>query len=608
MSAINPNIDALKSIISNLPEKPGVYQYYDIDGKLLYVGKAINLKKRVASYFTKNHDSAKTRILVRKIKEIKHIIVNTEQDALLLENNLVKKYQPRYNVQLKDDKTFPWICVKNERFPRVFSTRKLIKDGSQYFGPYTSGKMVKILLELVKQLYKLRNCNLNLSQKNIDEGKFKPCLEYQIGNCNAPCIGNETEEEYNNSIENIKKILKGNITEVIDFLKKLMKEFAEEYKFEKANEMKEKIEILEKFQSKSTIVNPTINNVDVFSIIEDEKAGYVNYLKLVNGAIIQAHTIELKKRMNESLDELLGFAIFDIRHRLNSTSKEIIVPFKPEINLEDVRFIVPQRGDKKKLLELSERNVKYYKIEKLKNQEKANPMQRVNRILERIKEDLRLTELPTHIEGFDNSNIQGSNPVAACVVFKNAKPSKRDYRKFNIKTVDGPDDFASMVEIVTRRYKRMVNEKQPLPQLIVIDGGKGQLSAAVKALKDIELYGKIAIIGIAKKLEEIYFPDDSIPLYLDKNSETLKIIQQIRNEAHRFGITFHRDKRSKGFIKTELEEIEGIGEKTIDLLLKEFKTVSKIKSLPEIELSEKIGKSKGKIVFQYFQKQKAQPE
>jgi excinuclease ABC subunit C len=602
MSTINANIESLKKIVSVLPNKPGVYQYYDIEGKLLYVGKAKDLKKRVASYFNKNQDSAKTRILVRKIYEIKHIIVDTEQDALLLENNLIKKYQPRYNVQLKDDKTFPWICVKNERFPRVFSTRNLYKDGSQYFGPYTSGLMVKVLLDLVKQLYKLRNCNLNLSQKNIDEGKFKPCLEFQIGNCNAPCVGKETEEEYNNSIEHIKKILKGNISEVGIFLKKLMKEFSDAYNFEKANEMKEKITILEKFQSKSTIVNPSINNVDVYSIIEDEKAGYVNFLKLVNGAIIQSHTIELKKRMNETIDELLGFAIFDIRHRLNSNSKEIIVPFQPNMNLDEVKFIVPQRGDKKKLLELSERNVKYYRFEKLKNQEKANPMQRVNRVLEKIKTDLRLQDLPTHIEGFDNSNIQGTYAVAACVVFKNGKPSKRDYRKFNVKTVEGPDDFASMVEIVTRRYKRMLNEKQPLPQLIVIDGGKGQLSAAVKALKDLNIYGKIAIIGIAKKLEEIYYPGDSVPLYLDKNSESLKVIQHIRNEAHRFGITFHRDKRSKDFIKTELEEINGIGEKTIDLLLKEFKTVSKIKSLAVEELSPIIGNSKAIIVFSYFQK------
>jgi len=597
---INPKIESLKNVISGLPEKPGVYQYYDFEGKLLYVGKAKNLKKRVSSYFNKNQDSAKTRILVRKIDSIKHIIVNTEQDALLLENNLIKKYQPRYNVQLKDDKTFPWICIKNERFPRIFSTRTLIKDGSQYFGPYTSGRMVKILLDLVKQLYKLRNCHLNLSQKNIDEGKFKPCLEYQIGNCNAPCVGKETESDYSESIENIKKILKGNISEVIDFLKKLMTDFASDYKFEKANEMKEKIEILEKFQSKSTIVNPSINNVDVYSIIEDEKAGYVNFLKVVNGAIIQAHTIELKKRMNETIHELLGFAIFDIRHRLNSNAKEVIVPFLPEMNLDDVNFVVPQRGDKKKLLELSERNVKYYRLEKLKNQEKANPLQRVNRILERIKDDLRLKTLPTHIEGFDNSNIQGTNPVAACVVFKNGKPSKRDYRKFNVKTVEGPDDFASMVEIVKRRYKRMLDEKHPLPQLIVIDGGKGQLSAAVKALKELNLYGKIAIIGIAKKLEEIYFPEDSVPLYLDKNSETLKVIQNIRNEAHRFGITFHRNKRSKGFIKTELEEIEGIGEKTIDLLLKEFKTISKIKSLSAEELAKKIGKAKAALVFSHY--------
>jgi len=594
----------LKAIVESLPGDPGVYQYFNSEDKIIYIGKAKNLKKRVASYFTKTHDSNKTRILVKNIYNIKFIVVDSEEDALLLENNLIKKYQPRYNVQLKDDKSFPWICIKNERFPRVFPTRTLYKDGSLYFGPYASVKPMRVILDLIKDLYKLRNCKLNLSKENIKRGKLKVCLEYHIGNCLAPCINEQTEDDYNQTINQIKNILKGNLHTVSNYLKKLMKKYADNFEYEKAQSIKEKISLLEQFQLKSTIVNPKINNVDVFSILDDEKSAYVNFLKVVNGAIIQAHTIELKKKLDESTADLLPMAIAEIRQRLFSESKEIIVPFKPDIELKNTKFIVPQRGDKKQLLELSERNVKYYRLEKLKQHEKANPQNRLDRILETIQKDFHLKEKPVHIEAFDNSNIQGTNPVAACVVFKNAKPSKKDYRKFNIKTVEGSDDFASMQEIVYRRYKRLLAEKQALPQLIVIDGGKGQLNAALLSLEKLELRGKIPIIGIAKRLEEIYFPGDSIPMYIDKNSESLKIIQHLRNEAHRFGITFHRDKRSKDFIKSELDNIKGIGEKTKTQLLKKFKTINNIKKASFEELESVIGKSKANLVIQFFEDEK----
>ena len=600
MSDVNSNIERLKSLIEVLPEKPGVYQYFDEQEKILYVGKAKNLKKRVSSYFTKNHDNNKTKVLVKRISYIKHIVVEREEDALLLENNLIKKYQPRYNVLLKDDKSFPWICIKKERFPRIFRTRKLIKDGSEYYGPYTSVKMVRLVLDLVHQLYSLRNCNYNLSRENIEKNKFKVCLEYHMGNCKAPCIGKQGENDYNKGIEEIRKILKGNIHGVKSYLVELMNTCSDEYKFEDAQSIKEKIEIIDQYQSKSTIVNPKINNVDVYSIIDDERSAYVNYIKVVNGAIIQAHTIEIKKKLAETIEELLPMAITDIRQKVNSNSNEIIVPFKIDYEFENIKFTIPQRGDKKQLLELSERNAKYYRLEKMKHQEKANPQKRIDRIMKTMMKDLRLTEYPVHIEGFDNSNIQGTNPVAACVVFKNGKPKKSEYRKFNIKTVEGPNDFASMEEIVFRRYKRLIDEKKDLPQLIVIDGGKGQLSAAINSINKLGLMGKMAIIGIAKKLEEIYFPGDSIPLYLDKNSETLKVIQHIRNESHRFGITFHRKKREKSAIKSELENISGIGEKTIQDLLKNFKLVSRIRNASLSELEEIIGKAKAKIIHNYF--------
>ncbi|MCO6500206.1 MAG: excinuclease ABC subunit UvrC [Vicingus serpentipes] len=595
----------IKNLLKTLPNKPGVYQYYNAEGKILYVGKAKNLKKRVTSYFTKNHESrklsgGKTAILVKQIADIKTIVVGSEIEALLLENNLIKKYQPKYNIMLKDDKTYPWICIKNERFPRVFSTRNVVKDGSEYFGPYASVKMMNTILGLIRDLYPLRNCTYNLSETNINDNKFKVCLEYHIGNCKAPCINEQTEEDYNNSISEIKAIIKGNINSVTKHLKPLMKKSAENLEFEKAQLLKEKIETLEKYQSKSVVVSPTINDVDVFSVISDEKYGYVNYLKVINGAIIQGHTIELKKKLDETDDSLLQIGIAELRQRFDSNSKEVIVPFQPELEDDEIRFLVPQRGDKKKLLELSERNAKYYRLERNKQKANVSPTKHSDRILERLQKDLRMSEKPVHIECFDNSNIQGTNPVAACVVFKDAKPSKRDYRHFNIKTVEGPDDFASMTEVIYRRYKRLLDEKQPLPQLIIIDGGKGQLSAALKSIDQLNLRGKITIIGVAKKLEEIYFPNDSIPLYLDKKSESLKLIQYLRNEAHRFGITHHRNKRSKAAIQSELAEIEGIGFKTAQQLLWKFKSVARIKKASLKELEGTISKKSAKVVFDYF--------
>ncbi|MGV8092329.1 MAG: excinuclease ABC subunit UvrC [Mangrovibacterium sp.] len=592
--------ELLKNQILVLPEQPGIYQYFDNTGKIIYVGKAKNLKKRVSSYFLKNHDSKKTAMLVKNIADIKHMIVETEQDALLLENNLIKKYQPRYNIRLKDDKTYPWIVIKNERFPRVFQTRNVIRDGSSYFGPYTSVLAVRTLLDLFKRLYKLRTCKYNLSKENIDAHKFKVCLEYHIGNCMGPCEALQTEEDYNQSIDQIRDILKGNITGVIKYLCELMKKYADEYRFEEAGQIKEKVEILERFRSKSTVVSSTITNVDVFGIDVVEKSAFVNYLKVINGAIVQMYTTEIKKALDESPKELLAYAIVDIRQKIFSNARELLVPFDPDITLEQVTFKIPVRGDKKKLLDLSTRNAKYYRMEKEKQLVLLKPQQSTTRILETIKKDLQLKELPVQIECFDNSNLQGTNPVAACVVFKNAKPAKSEYRHFNVKTVEGPNDFASMEEIVYRRYKRQIEEARPLPQLIIIDGGKGQLGMALNALEKLELRGKIAIIGIAKKLEEIFFPGDSVPLYLDKNSETLKIIQQARDEAHRFGITFHRKKRSLNFIKSQLEDIPGIGEKTIQYLLKEFKSLENLKNQSYHTVASQIGDSKAAKIFDFF--------
>lgn len=584
---------------ATLPNKPGVYQYYDKDEKLLYVGKAKNLKKRVSSYFTKQHDSGKTRVLVKKIVIIKHIVVETETDALLLENNLIKKYQPRYNILLKDDKTYPWICIKKERFPRVFSTRKMIKDGSEYFGPYTSMKTVHTLLGLINGLYPLRNCNYDLSDKNIKSDKYKVCLEYHLDNCLGACEGKQTEEIYNESIVAIRNILKGNFKESLSAFKNQMKYFAENLHFEDAQKVKEKMEVLMNYQSRSTIVNSKINNVDVFSVISDEEYGYVNYLQISYGSIIRSHTLEIKKKLAETDIEILQLAVIELRNRFQSHCKEIYVPFKINVG-EKIKIYIPKLGDKKHILDLSIRNAKYYRMERFKQVRITDPNRHENRIMAQMKKDLLLSEEPRYIECFDNSNIQGTNPVAACVVFRNGKPSKKDYRKYNIKTVVGPDDFASMEEVVYRRYKRLLDEKQPLPQLIIIDGGKGQLSSSLKSLDRLDLRGKIAIIGIAKRLEELFYPDDPIPLYLDKKSETLKIIQQLRNEAHRFGITFHRNKRSKEALNTTLETIDGIGEKTVIELLKKFKSLQRIQSATFEELTKVVGPSKSKKIKEYF--------
>ncbi|MCW0481467.1 excinuclease ABC subunit UvrC [Gaoshiqia sediminis] len=593
-------MDHLKELVSVLPDQPGIYQYFDNAGRIIYVGKAKNLKKRVSSYFSKNHDNRKTALLVRNIYDIKHLVVETEEDALLLENNLIKKYQPRYNIRLKDDKTYPWIVVKNERFPRVFQTRNVYRDGSAYFGPYTSVLAVRTLLDLFKRLYKLRNCKFNLSKENVESGKLKVCLEYHIGNCLGPCEGLQEETAYNQYIDEIKDILKGNISGVIKYLREMMKKLSDDYRFEEANQVKEKLVILEKFQNRSTVVSSTITDVDVFGIDVVEKSAFINYLKVINGAIVQTYTTEIKKALDETPEELLEYAVADIRQKIYSNARELLVPFKPSIKLENVIFRVPVKGDKKKLLDLSVRNAKYYRLEKEKQLALAKPLKSTDRILETMKKDLQLKELPVRIECFDNSNLQGTNPVAACVVFKNGKPAKREYRHFNVKTVEGPNDFASMEEIVYRRYKRQMDERNPLPQLIVIDGGKGQLGMALNALEKLGLRGKIAIIGIAKKLEEIFFPGDSVPLYLDKNSETLKVIQQARDEAHRFGITFHRQKRSKNFIKSELEEIPGIGEKTIQLLLREFKSLENLKKQPYDTVAAQIGDSRATKIFDYF--------
>lgn len=591
----------LQPVIHTLPGKPGIYQYYDKEGKILYVGKAKNLKKRVASYFNKDAgQSGKLRVLVGKIAEIRHVVVDTELDALLLENNLIKKYQPRYNVLLKDDKTFPWICIKNEPFPRIFSTRNVYKDGSEYFGPYASVKMMNTLLDLVRQLYPLRTCNFRLTEENIQKKKFKVCLEYHLGNCLGPCEGLQSPEEYEKTIREIREIIKGNINAVIGQLKGLMKAYADGLKFEKAQVVKDRLDILEKYQSKSTVVNPKIEHADVFSIISDAEAGYVNYMKVVNGAIVQAHTVELRKKLDESDDELLLHAVIELRNRFESSAPDLILPLQLAEKLPGVSVTVPQRGDKLQLLQLSQRNVKFYKLEKEKQEELVDPERHSNRIMVTMMKDLRMKVEPRHIECFDNSNTQGDYPVAAMVCFKDGKPDKKGYRHYNIKTVEGPNDFASMEEVVYRRYKRLIEENKPLPQLIVVDGGKGQLSSAVNSLDKLELRGKISIIGIAKKLEELYYPGDSFPLYLDKKSETLKIIQQLRDEAHRFGITHHRKRLEKGTIKSVLTDIDGIGYNYAQKLLWKFKSVKKIQSASLSELQETIGTVKGKVVHDFF--------
>lgn len=594
--------DQLKLTIQTLPNKPGVYQYYDKDGNILYIGKAKDLKKRVSSYFKKNVDSGKTRVLVQKIADLRIIIVDTEFDALLLENNLIKKYQPRYNILLKDDKTFPWICIKNEPFPRVFRTRQVIKDGSEYFGPYASVYVCYALLDLIRELYPLRTCTYDLNRKNIESGKFKVCLEYHLGNCLGPCEDLQSEEDYTKNIQSIRNILKGNYNEAIRFMTDQMKEFAKNLNFETAQLIKEKIDLIKNYQTKSTVVSPTIGNVDVFSLISDESAAYVNYLRINNGAVIQSYTMEMKKKLEETDEEMLEEAIVEILERYGRQSKEILIPFELDLEIPDIKLTVPQIGDKKRLLDLSERNAKYHRLEQLKQIKIVDPERHSKRIMAQMKKDLRMPVEPRHIEGFDNSNIQGTNPVSACVVFKDAKPSKKDYRIFNVKTVEGPNDFATMEEVIYRRYKRVLEEESDLPQLILIDGGKGQLSAALKSIDKLGLRGKVTVISIAEKLEEIFFPGDPIPLYLNKTSETLKILQQVRDEAHRFGIQKHRDKRSKASYHSELEGIPGIGKKTIQDLLQKFKSVKRVKSATKEELIEVIGKSRAEKVVNFFKK------
>lgn len=594
---MNPTALALQ--IQTLPDSPGVYQYYDKDGRILYVGKAKNLKKRVSSYFNKVHDTAKTNVLVKKIVTIKHIVVPTENDALLLENNLIKTLQPRYNVLLRDDKTYPWLCIKKEPFSRIFPTRNRIKDGSEYFGPYTSFKTVNTILELIRELYPLRTCNYDLQESNINANKFKVCLEYHIGNCKGPCEGYVLLEQYQKQVDAIREILKGNFKESMKDFKNKMKELASEMKYEEAQKIKNKIDVLENYQSRSTIVNPKLTSIDVFSIVSDESAAFVNFLQIAHGSIVRSYTMELKKKLDETDEELLELAVVELRERFQLLSKEIIVPFEINAGI-NTKVTVPQLGDKKQILDLSIRNAKFYRMDQLKQMQIVDPDRHTNRIMAQMQKDLRLSVEPRHIECFDNSNIQGTNPVAACVVFKDGKPSKKEYRHFNIKTVEGPNDFASMEEVVYRRYKRLLDESELLPQLIIIDGGKGQLSSALKSLEDLGLRGKIAIIGIAKRLEELYYPGDSVPLYLDKKSETLKVIQMLRNEAHRFGITFHRDKRSKSALNSSVESIPGIGEKTMLTLIKHFKSVKRLKQATEKEISDVVGISKAKKITDFY--------
>ena len=593
-----PASEHIKGLLKLIPEKAGVYRYYDKNETLLYVGKAKNLKKRVISYFNKKLEHGKTKVLVSKIHDIQYVVVPTEIDALLLENNLIKKHQPKYNVALKDGKTYPWICIKNEPFPRIFQTRNVIKDGSVYFGPYTSVRLVKTLLDFFHQLYPLRNCSLSLTDKNINAKKFKVCLEYHIGNCLGPCEDKQTNEEYQLGIEHVQQIIKGDIKSVTQHLKTTMLHFSEKMEFEKAQSVKEKIDLLNNYQAKSSIVNPKINDVDVFTILSDKDTAFVNYLKINSGAIIQAHTLELNKKLNETERELLQLAIIELRQRFKSTSKTIYCSHSLENVWEDLSITIPKIGDKKKLIDISLRNAKYMQLDKQKRKINNIEKQDNKRILERLQKDLHLINRPKHIECFDNSNIQGTNPVAACVVFKNARPSKKDYRHFNIKTVVGPDDFASMEEVVYRRYKRLLKEEEPLPELIIVDGGKGQLSSAVKSLDKLKLRGKVAIVGIAKRLEEIYFPGDSIPLYLDKRSESLKLIQQLRDEAHRFSITHHRKQREKNILGTSLDKIEGIGPKTVELLISHFGSVKKVMEAKKEELEKLIGKAKAKKIYE----------
>ncbi len=596
----NKNNANLKEIISVLPVALGVYQFIGKDNEIIYIGKAKNLKNRVSSYFLNKHDNRKTAILVKNIIDIKYIVVESEQDALLLENNLIKKYQPRYNIRLKDDKSYPWICIKNEPFPRIFKTRTLIRDGSKFFGPYTSVYMVNTLLNLFRSEYKLRNCNYKLTEENIRKKKFRVCLEYHIGNCSGPCENLISEEDYNKRIDEIINILRGNLSGVIKHLRHLMELKAQNMNFEEAGKIKDKYDSLKRYQSKSTVVSSQITDVDVFAIDQDKKYAYINYLKVIDGAIIQTYTQEIKKILDESVEDLLMTGIVEIRSKIFSNAKEILLPFHLKNVFKDITFKVPQRGDKKKLVQLSLRNAKYFKIEKEKRRLQLKIKKDQVDILKMVQKDLHLPEIPYTIECFDNSNLQGSNPVAACVVFKNGLPLRSEYRHYNIKTVKGPDDFASMEEVVYRRYRHLLEENILLPQLVIIDGGKGQLSSAVKALNKLSIESNISIISIAKRLEYIYFPGKQDPIIINKESETIKLIQQLRNEAHRFGISFHRNKRSKILTSSELSEIKGIGRKTAEKLLLKFKSVKNIKETNKEKLSEVVGTSKARLIFDYF--------
>lgn len=595
----------LKEQVANLPHKPGVYQFKDKSGLIIYVGKAKDLRKRVSSYFNRDkYDSGKTRLLVKKIESLNHIIVANEFEALLLENSMIKEHQPKYNIQLRDDKTYPWICIKNERFPRVFPTRNVVRDGSEYYGPYASVKRMKAVIGLATTLHKVRTCSFQLSRENIDKGKFKVCLEYHLGNCLGACENKQSEESYSKSIDQIRKLIKGDVDDVIKEYKAQMQDAAQVLDFESAARFKSNIDVLQDYQSKSVVVNPSIRDVDVASVTSDDVFTYVNFMRVVNGAIIQSHSVEFKKKLEEEETDILLSTIAEMRSLFQSSAKEVLTSHSLDAEWEGVIFHHPQRGDKKSLVDFSIRNLKFFVLDRHRAQEKVDPNRHANRVLQTLRDDLRMKELPHHIECFDNSNFQGSFPVAACVVFKNAKPSKQDYRHFNIKTVEGPDDFASMEEVVYRRYKRMLDENMSLPQLIIIDGGKGQLSSALKSLEKLDLRGRITIVGIAKRLEEIFFPDDSIPIYIDKRSESLKLIQRLRNEAHRFGITHHRAKRNKNAFKSELLDIDGIGEKSAKELLKSFYSIERIKELTEDQLSAVVSKSQAKAIVVYFATEK----
>lgn len=594
---MNPDLELQ---LKTLPSEPGVYRYYDKNENLLYVGKAKHLNKRVLSYFNKNQNGYRTRIMVSKIHRLETTVVNSEYDALLLENNLIKAHQPFYNVMLKDDKTYPWICIKNEDFPRIFLTRTKIKDGSEYFGPYAKVKPARVLLDTIKNLYKIRTCNLNLAPSKIAEGKYRVCLEYHIKNCNGPCEDLESKEDYDEKVEAIRGIIKGDFRFAKKYLEERMFRFASNLEFEKAQMIKNNIESLENYQEKHTVVNPSIDDVDVFGMTSDETAAYINYFKIRNGSIVQSFTTEIKKVLEETDEDMLEEALVEIRQKFDSTSKEILIPFHLGLEIPNVKLIVPKVGDKKRIVELSEKNAKEYRLEKLKQVQIIDPERHTNRIMAEMQKLLHMPVEPRHIEGFDNSNIQGTNPVSACVVFKDGKPSKADYRIFHPKTVVGPDDFKTMEEVIYRRYRRLLDEGDDLPQLILIDGGKGQLSSAVKSLKLLGLYGKITIVGIAKRLEEIYFPEDSIPLYIDKKAETLKILQRVRDEAHRFGVKHHRTRRTNSTIKSELEQIPGVGPKSIEMLLTKLKSVKRIKEADIVTLEEILGKVKAKVVWAFF--------